>query len=95
VWGTLLLGSAREAIEGPLCAVLGPLRYDFQCPLWRKPEAKENPPGRWWVNKPCNWPKGINDHSGDYLASRDVVHEHKTCINKKRLGEDAENSINS
>jgi hypothetical protein len=56
--------------------------------------GKRNPPGRWWVNKPCNWPKGINDHSGDYLASRDVVHEHKTCINKKRLGEDAENSIN-
>ena len=55
---------------------------------------KKNPPERRWANKPCNWPKGINDHSGDYLASRDAVHEHKTCFNKKRLGEDASNSIN-
>jgi hypothetical protein len=34
-----------------------------------------------WVNKPCNWPKGINDLSGDYLTSRDAVHELKTCFN--------------
>jgi hypothetical protein len=34
---SLLLGSAREAIEGPLGAVLGLLRYAFQCLLyWRK-----------------------------------------------------------